>query len=135
MKLKYLVFIPAVLFLAACDQPNAPKEVGLGEVFEIAVGQSADIRGEGLGVAFGSVPEDSRCPTDVDCIWGGNARVVLRLQKKSQSGSLELNTSVEPRQGDFLEYRIRLVDLKPVPVSEKPTPPDGYTAVLVVSKR
>lgn len=135
MKLKYLAFLPALLLLASCDYPNQPNEVGLQEFFELKIGQTASIRGESLNITFNGVPQDSRCPEGVECIWTGNAVVDLGLLKGSEKGSLLLNTHVDPKQGDFLDYTVRLVDLKPLPSADKPVPEEQYRAVLVVSKR
>lgn len=135
MKLKYLALLPALMLLASCDQPNQPQEVGLQEFFELGVGQTVSIKGENLNVTLDGVPHDSRCPEGVECIWTGDAVVDVSLLKGSQSGSLQLHTHMEPKQGEFLDYTVRLVDLKPLPTAGKPVPQEQYRAVLVVSKR
>lgn len=135
MKLKHLLLLPVLVLLASCDPVNGPKDVDLGEVFELKVSQTANLRGQNLSVTFDKVPEDSRCPVNVDCIWMGNARVALSLKLDDQAGNLELNTNLEPKQAPFLDYNVRLVDLKPLPVYEKPVSQDQYVAVLVVTRR
>ena len=135
MKLKYLALLPALLLLASCDHPNQPHEVGLQEIFELSVGQTATVKGENLNITLDGVPEDSRCPEGVECIWTGDATVDLSLLKGNQSGSLKLHTHIDPKQGEFLDYTVRLVDLKPLPSVNKPIPQEQYRAVLVVSKR
>lgn len=135
MKLKYLLLLPVLVLLASCDELNGPKDVALGEVFELKVSQTANLRGQSLSITFDGVPEDSRCPQGVECVWMGNARVALSLKQADQLGALELNTHLEPKEGTSLGYNVRLLDLKPLPIAEKPTPPDQYVAVLVVTRR
>ena len=79
----------AILFaagLTACSQdvtapvraPEAPlaaagANVSLGQPFELRVGRSATVAGEGLTVSFEAVSSDSRCPTGVQCVWAPEA--------------------------------------------------------------
>ncbi len=132
---KFLLVVPMILLFARCDTPVGPKEVALAEVFDIAVGQTVMVRGEKVEVGFTTVAEDTRCPVDVHCVAAGNARIVVALRNGQESGSSELNTTVEPRSSMLLGYSIRLVDLKPYPLSTRQTEPGEYVATLVVTKR
>lgn len=132
---RFLLLLPMALLFARCDTPMAPKEVGLNEIFDINVGQETMVRDEALNVVFEGVPEDTRCPVDVECTWEGNAKVVVRLEKDGQSEQIELNTHSRPQEGEFMGYTIRLVDLKPDQDTRRTIPPDAYVAKLVVTKR
>ena len=68
--LRYVIICTAIVFalLAGCDGNQAPVTVGLGEVFTIGVGQSAQIPGEDMEVTFIEVIGDSRCPQNANCI-------------------------------------------------------------------
>ena len=67
------------LLLVSCSSTVAQSEsdtpadqaatVPLGQPFELAVGGAAVIAETGLQVTLRSVPEDWRCPSDVNCIW------------------------------------------------------------------
>ncbi len=59
----------------AADQPLTAS---LGQPFELAVGGSAVVTETGLQVTMTAVPEDSRCPPDVTCVWAGRVSVAVQ---------------------------------------------------------
>jgi hypothetical protein len=131
-------FLASLAFFAlfACMQSRKAEVIRLGQEFEIKIGQEAMIEGEGLAVVFESVPEDSRCPEGVDCIWSGNAKVKLRSSKQKQTpATIELNTNVEPKSSSYLNYEVSLVALKPRTNADKAIQPDEYKATLIVVKK
>lgn len=82
-------------------------------------------------VSFRDVTEDSRCPTDVTCVWAGNGAVVLELTSGSTAPySITLNTGVVPHSADYAGYRIQLDDLDPEPVSTSAIERRAYRATL-----
>jgi len=84
----------------------------LGQDFDLAPGRS--VRVEDLEVRMERVADDSRCPIDIECLWPGDATVVIDLLSVSGETSHELHTA---RQfGDQVtrdDYVVRLVDLLP----------------------
>ena len=141
----------AVIFaasLTACSQdatapvqaPEAPlaaasANVSLDQPFELRVGRSATVAGEGLTVSFQAVPSDSRCPTGVQCVWAGNAVVQVVLSKDGKAFGAELNTSLEPTSVDYLNYNVALVSLAPYPTANGgPISQSQYRATFVVTK-
>ena len=80
-----------VATLAACEQSatapvRAPEGASLAVVtadlnkkFELPVGDTATINGQGLTIIFTQVTEDSRCPIGVECFWEGDGAVQLVL--------------------------------------------------------
>ncbi len=144
--------LPVVLagFLAACAGSDATlptpeggpsaalraRTVALGQSFEMRVAETVHVSGESLTVRFDAVPEDSRCPTGVQCVWAGNARVAVTLAKTGQpSASLSLNTNLEPRSGSYLDYTIELLGLAPYPSSKGGAISQSqYRATFVVRK-
>ncbi|HEX8638998.1 MAG TPA: hypothetical protein VF692_13095 [Pyrinomonadaceae bacterium] len=88
-----------------------------------------------LTVKFVSLMEDSRCPTDSNCIWAGNAKIKIQIGKgKSAAKTFELNTNLEPQTVSFAGYEIKLVNLTPQPASNIRINRNGYTATFAVSK-
>ena len=78
------------------------------------LGETVTIDGEPLSVAYDRLLEDSRCPEDVQCVWAGNARIALTVNKAgSTPGGLELNTALEPRTAAYEGYVVTLVELGP----------------------
>jgi hypothetical protein len=88
----------------------------------LAVGETRNVGG--LAVRFGAVRNDSRCPTDVACVWAGNAELEFLVGPTAGEGpafQLVLNTSVEPRSGTALGLNLTVLELSPAPVSTRPT--------------
>ena len=147
--MRRLLLALACTALAACDgaPPTAPAEdaapraaaaprtVTLNTNFDVRVGETVNVSGESLSVRFDSVPSDSRCPTGVQCVWAGNAQVRVTLSKVgSAPGTLNLNTTLDPRKGAYLNYEVELVGLAPYPSSKTTLRYSDYRATLVVRK-
>ncbi|MBI3651194.1 MAG: hypothetical protein HY231_09130 [Acidobacteria bacterium] len=116
-------------------QPGAPvKEVSLGEEFTIQAGEQVLVKDANLKLTFSGVPEDSRCPVDVACVWAGNAKLNLALKSAKKKLTTTINTTLEPRELAFKGYTIKLVRVNPPRKSGMPIAPDDYEATLVVRK-
>ena len=111
----------------------ASTEVPLDQDFEIALGKTVAIAGTAQQVTFDAVTEDSRCPTDVVCVWAGNARVSLRVTAAGTDSTIALNTGLEPHSATVNRFRLELRGLVPAPRAGNPTPPDAYRATLRVT--
>lgn len=84
----FLVFLPSSVppteeqvidEVVAQDPANVPPQVTVlpyGNV-TLKVGETA--RFKGLSVKAISIEEDSRCPTDVQCVWAGTVRVKIQV--------------------------------------------------------
>ncbi len=124
----------------ATTNRRARKKIILDKNFVLSVGQEMLTADGKLKIKFVSVPEDSRCPKGVNCIWAGNARIVLQV---SQTGGkfvmLELNTNPreasDAAEGAFGLYQLKLVEVAPYPVDGQTIAPRSYAATLVVSKK
>lgn len=128
----FFVFF-SILF---AQQSRKAEMIRLGQEFELKINQEAMIEGEGLGVVFESVLEDSRCPEGVDCVWSGNAKIRIRSSKQRQApANIELNTDLESKSSSYLNYEIRLLTLKPRPKADKAIQPSEYKAALIVTKK
>ena len=124
----------ALLASLACAASN-PVEPSLDRDFEIAGGASVRVDGTDLLIRFEGVPNDSRCPVDVQCIWEGDATVALRLEGGgAPERTVELHTLDEPKEATQDAYVVILVALAPQPVSSRPTPLREYKATLRVRR-
>lgn len=149
--MKRSVIVLACLALAACEgqgtstlvepvQPPARavsvRTVYLDQPFQLRVGESVVVNGESLTVTMDAVPEDSRCPTGLQCLWAGNARVSVTLARTGQAAqSFDLNTTLDPKTATYLDYQIELVALDPYPTSRGgPIGQSKYRATFVVRK-
>lgn len=137
------MIIAAVLVATSCTTPAQPgtsggvipsEQVQPNRQFDLKSGQEAHIQGTPLSVRFLSVGEDSRCPSDVVCVWAGNAVVRLAITS-TQASSIDaaLNTTLDPKNVTYGAYTIRLVDLKPTPKSGTKIVDADYVATLEVT--
>src|SRR6185312_1409587 len=117
-----------------------PVEPSLGQEFVLGGGQEAVFSRNDLSVRFSELLEDSRCPTEVECFWTGQARVAVKLQPTgSPSTTAYFNTNPAPgenlqsvRAGD---YSIELVKLEPYPrTPDDPISFSDYRATLLVQR-
>ena len=104
-----------------------------GDTFRLPVGGMARVGRDGLLVAFRGVSTESRCPTDVTCVWEGDAAVRLNVTVGRMAWRpIDLHTGIDPRSIEFQGHTIRLVSLEPSPTSDEPIDPARYVATLRV---
>ena len=125
--LSILTFI-AIVFSVSCNHGPGPIQVNLDEEFTLMPAHSAQLKGEDLKLEFKGVTEDSRCPSDVTCIWEGQ---VVCDTVVEYDGSLEYLTLIQPGLTDsytdeiFNQYLISF-KVTPYPNSEQQISPDMY---------
>ena len=111
--------------------------VRLNRDFKLKAGQRVNLKGTSLRIKFLAVETDSRCPSDVNCVWAGNAAVQFQLTNGRGNKTVTLNTG---RGGAFVSeveykgYKVKLVDLSPYPRSDRKVGASDYAATLFVSK-
>ena len=102
---------------------------------KLTVNQQKTVTKDRLKFKFISVIEDSRCPTDTNCIWAGNAKINIKISKgKSAAKTFELNTNLEPQVITFAGYEIKLKNLTPQPASNIRINRNGYTATFSINR-
>jgi hypothetical protein len=113
-----------LLALAGCQATREaeadPVEFALNQEFTVSGGQEAVISGEILRLRFSDVLEDSRCPTEVECFWTGQARIAVLVEPSgSPSTTVDFNTNPAPGQNVQTRradgYTISLKSLDPYP--------------------
>lgn len=114
-------------------EPTIPAEPGIA--FDLPVGKTAALTGNGVRITFRQVKEDSRCPTDVTCIWAGDASIELTISRNGSSDDTKILSlspaNNEARSGDI---QIRFVGLTPVPRQAEGNAPRAYVAQLIVNR-
>jgi hypothetical protein len=140
----YLLFFLFLIFgcVSGGLGSDADFKVQLNEAFSLKVNQTAFIESERMLLNFTNVTADSRCPTDVQCVWAGIGAVSVRIKKDEGNTSSHLHTIVttENRFMNFTDsngimYELELIDLKPYPISTKEIQMDEYFATLKVKKK
>mgnify|MGYP001081213227 CR=1 FL=1 len=138
--MRYPIHLPALLLTAglvpACQAGGLVHPQLAPDTVALAIGQAATL--DGLTVRFVEVPTDSRCPTDVVCVWAGNAKVVLNTVVGGVERALALNTNAGSATGpgavEVDGFRITLLGLDPAPRSEEPIPAGAYRATLELDR-
>ena len=93
------------------ETANASR-AGMGDT--VTFGQNRP-REQMLSLRFSAVPEDSRCPIDVDCFWEGSAKVELEAEQGGFSigtYSFEVISGVS-RYQSIGSYQVRIVNIAP----------------------
>lgn len=103
---------------------------------ELSVQINKEVTAKGnVRVKFLELIEDSRCPTDANCIWAGNARIKVQISKHGQRAkTVTLNTGVNPQSVLFGGYQIKLTSLTPEPRTNIRIRRDGYVATFTIAK-
>ena len=114
----------------------------LGEAFDLKVGSSAAIRQDGPTVELMEIVEDSRCPSDVTCVWAGRAVVWVIVSSPDDVlglGTMELTLEAGAKRGEennVISYSetfvVTALKLAPYPISTEDLTSQDYTATLVV---
>jgi hypothetical protein len=129
-----------LLLLSNCSKNTeltGNSSFSLNDTLELAINKSAINNNNHLTITIDSVLSDSRCPSDVVCIWEGNAAVRFLFANADEETKFVLNThGGDNFRSDTIidEYRIQLVNLKPYPVSTKVISNDEYVAELLIKK-
>ena len=142
MKRLVLFLIGVSLLLFGCvSEDKGDVKAKLDEQFSLNVSQTAYIESESMLVEFDKVAHDSRCPSDVQCIWAGRVIIHLKISKQSgDTGSMQaLVLSTENDTATFTDsfynnYSVLMIDVEPYPVSTATIDPAEYVAKLKVTK-
>ena len=121
------------VLLLVCQVVAEAQAASVGSEFKIKAGRVVTLDGGRLRVRFVRVTSDSRCPVDVDCVWAGNAEVLLEVGGQRWRGkrTLRLNTNASPErpgEGRHSRYTLKLLGLSPQPRSNRKIAPGQYTA-------
>jgi len=108
-----------------------------GEVFTTAA-EKPEIVDEKVFVSYQEVPEDSRCPKSVTCVWQGAATVkMIAMVEGDQPNTHAFQLATAPevaRSAIYKGYRIELIDVSPYPDGQAKLSPDAYRVTLRVTR-
>ena len=107
--MKYAVIFLILIGTVGVSFALEPKEIEFDEPFMIKLHQTLSI--DSLNVTFSRV-DDSRCPSDVTCIWEGRVSVTFRIYNQIQSQTIILTTN-ENTTSYVDSYEINLIDILP----------------------
>lgn len=95
--------------------PPASPDAGKAVIVQLNVGASETLT-DGSRLTYLQLVNDSRCAPDVQCVWAGDAEILLRWQPKGgPSSEASLHTSpLQGRRNDavFGPHHVQLVSLE-----------------------
>ena len=131
MRSQWLVLAPLISLVACAATPVPGKPLE----FELAVGERVTLDDQSAAIEFVRVTDESRCPSDVTCVWAGDARVALRVTGSPGTVDTALHTTSPDRTLTHGAYILELLTLTPAPVSTAPIDPATYRVRLRLSVR
>ena len=139
------LFLFSVNSLEKCNHEK-PKEDDqtystLGERIDLPLNDSVSIKSENLKITFANMA-DSRCPTGVNCIQAGKAKVTLNLAKDEKEaeigleakGLCEADDGSCGSTGSANGYTVKLINVYPYPSEPKNGDEQKSYARIVVTK-
>jgi hypothetical protein len=128
-----LIILLVPLVISACDSDTI--KASLGTEFTLPAGKTAAISGESLSIKFDKVTGDSRCPSDVVCIWAGEAKCETVFKYNGSDYPVTLTTGGNnPDSYAFENYKVYF-NLQPYPVSTQQIAPGDYRLIMTVTKK
>jgi hypothetical protein len=130
----------SLITLAACrsalDPSGGPDaSYVVGDTLVLAPGQEVVV-GAAFRVTFLEVSSDSRCASDVVCVWAGDAAVEIGLAVgEGPTHPFTLHTlAYPPSSAEYAGYRVSLLELTPYPITTHRIEPGEYRAHLEVAR-
>ena len=128
-----------IIFLIGCIQPDdsvVPAELDVP--FQLKINQVGIIKSENIKIFFLNVTEDSRCPSDVECIWPGQVTILINILKNYQSlGDFNLTIPGDSDEIAIIEfdgYSIKMIKVDPYPISTQEIQLSDYIVTFIVNK-
>jgi hypothetical protein len=114
------------------DQNDAVPQLEVSEYGEVELGIGEKAIFENLQIRPLSIEEDSRCPSDVQCIQAGTVRASVEIVSAmgTSTNTLSLGEAVTTEA-----ETITLVSASPVPISTAHIPTSAYELTFEVLKR
>ena len=116
--------------LAACGRDGSAAT--LNAPIQLAPGQSAVFDAEDLTVKFVGIDSDSRCPSDVACVWAGEVIVRLTVRKDRRTKELSIKGNENLPVDGFV---VSVLEVLPPPKSTQRIAPADYRVTLKVAQQ
>jgi len=142
---KLLLIIASIVLFTNCvgddDSPSVPDiNIAVNDIFSLAYSGAAIVSSEDLSIRFEDV-EDSRCPTNLTCVTGGEAEVTLEIQMGSENMSLKLKVdggcfeanNCQGESKEALGFLFQLISVDPHPIDDSSIDNDTYSVRLQVT--
>lgn len=120
------------------------SSIALGYPFKLTVNQIAYFEQADLNFRVVNVTEDSRCPSDVQCVWAGQVSILVEAIRASNGDVVgDFTVTIVGGGGPALDdsstasvegYVVKLASVEPYPVSTRTIQLSEYIATLIVFK-
>ena len=133
--LSLVAFVLPTILVACDEKPTGPE---VGAEFTLEVGDRAILDAAHTIVHFVAVAEDSRCPSQAQCVWAGDGAVVLEIAPAAGDAAedtLHTNPESGPGAVSLAGYELTLLRLDPFPEIPGDIAPNDYLATLALYKR
>jgi hypothetical protein len=124
------------LLLDIAGDAPAAEGVVVDDPVAMRIGERIVVMGTPWTLEFTEVGGDSRCPTDVTCVWAGE--VTLAFLASMEASARELEVTLGP-QGEPVvalddQYVLRILAVTPQPQADVEIKPGAYSALIVVER-
>lgn len=137
--MKNIIFLLLVFLVGfiACkkDSEITSYKLNLGDTTEIKINETLKNEENNISIQMDSVLNDSRCPSDCECFWAGNAEVRFIFKLENEEIRFTLNTYLTPKDYITNGYQISLLDLIPYPISMESISQNEYYAKMMIQKK
>ena len=117
--------------LAACSGGDSDSiEATLGAPLQLAPGQAA-VLSDGLEVQFAGIAADSRCPSDVTCVWAGEVVTRLAVRHERRTSQHEVREMASAPIGG---YSVTVLQVLPARSTSQPIAPADYRVTLKITR-
>jgi hypothetical protein len=130
--MKKIITLLFFVFVIGISQVAFAQNDGL---VQLRPGQQKRMMNGRVTIKFISVTDDSRCPTDVNCVWAGNAKIKVQVKVRGgETKTLELDSNLKGNAGTVDAYRIEISSLTPKRRSNDEIKQSDYRAGFSVTK-
>lgn len=136
----FIIFIVVVAILNSSNISLADlvaQSGGSKTQFQLKVNQTFLLESANIQVKFLNVTADSRCPSDVTCIWQGEAKVLVNAMYNNMTNEnfiLTTNPAVQNNSKIVGDYTIKVAQIDPYPLSGKKISLSDYVVTFEIAK-
>ena len=131
MKRLILISLFAAITLSSCINDDNRDTFNIGFDNECPYGIFNQSHDNSLKLSITEI-NDSRCPSDVVCVWLGEAVIKIEIELP-QKGTISLST-YDNLIDTFANYSFELIDVSPYPISTETIDLNDYNVIMKIKE-